>query len=709
MAGKKVKFPLDMGNDVLVRDIDELKENFNIEKVTEYFLNGKLLTWLNDRFYDEEAEQVEELSSETDKSLLAGKLCRIFEIEIESDVDIEAIERRKERLEKLRGITSDDDVLANVDHVAFSQEELGDLLDEDVDVIYLCGEKFRIPLSVKDKKYIGVNDPELTISTKNDKIDLSECGIIIERCSFSEKTIEKMVKEDKEDEKTDDFRGSAETELNEKSNVDPKAEKLIAFLHDRVDKEQDELDKKIERNNQDYKEGTLGALLFKMSDRSIHISTYFVNWGDTGYTNSTDVMDALEKQYNEFTSNRVDILNDPEVKNIYYCKDIKTITSGCLYTRESGMLPFKGDAARISIWIPADRFEEFKKKYTTPIALTYLSERIPPNMIHNVEDGLAPVNDFHPYYIVDMPKFLRLFANDRDRRINLYDSKEGYSIQISGHERVRTDCVESTAKKYKFSYLSSIDESVVRNKKSNIYDRVTELIHHYYKYDLNYDNEKKIDLHIHFCDYTSSIDVVTDTEEIKNSLINQYYDMIKSIGDSPIVYPENINDFVSGSLVFDIYDSNSVMKSHDKPTKACGYAGVTVLPHKFPEFAKEYLTPIVYIPCKEKFSDDFLCEMTKAAAFNPDLVKFIPGYILNIPKLINGMEFEDQYMKGSNELCSTDYMGGTYSEEKFDTVYESINSYKRSKKVSKAIKEYNEILSSTNPVVSILKTRIPKI
>ncbi|MGN0607503.1 MAG: leucine-rich repeat domain-containing protein [Oscillospiraceae bacterium] len=187
MAGKKVKFPLDMGNDVLVRDIDELKENFNIEKVTEYFLNGKLLTWLNDRFYDEEAEQVEEISSETDKSMIAGKLCRIFEIESESDVDIEAIERRKERLEKLRGITSDDDVLANVDHVAFSQEELGDLLDEDVDVIYLCGEKFRIPLSVKDKKYIGVNMPVIEISSKEDSIDLIKYGIVVEKCTLSEK------------------------------------------------------------------------------------------------------------------------------------------------------------------------------------------------------------------------------------------------------------------------------------------------------------------------------------------------------------------------------------------------------------------------------------------------------------------------------------------------------------------------------------------
>lgn len=188
----KVKFPLDMGNDVLVRNIDELKENFNIEKVVEYFLSGKLLIWLNDRYYDEESEQVEGLSSESDKSLLADKLCNIFGIEKEKQIDVEALERRRERLEKLRSITSDDEILNNVDYVAFSQEELGDLLDYDADVIYLCGEKFRIPLSVKNKKYIGINTPVVDISSKEDKINLKKCGIVVEKCTFSEKTQAKM-------------------------------------------------------------------------------------------------------------------------------------------------------------------------------------------------------------------------------------------------------------------------------------------------------------------------------------------------------------------------------------------------------------------------------------------------------------------------------------------------------------------------------------
>lgn len=188
----RVKFPLDMGNGVLVRNIDELKENFNAEKVTEYFLNGKLLIWLNDRYYDEEAEQVEALSSEADKSLLSEKLCGIFGIETEDSIDVEALERRRERLEKLRSVTSDDAILSNVDYVAFSQEELGDLLDEGAEEIYLCGEKFRIPFSVHNKKYIGINTPVVDISTKSDRIDLKKCGIVVENCDFSEKTQAKM-------------------------------------------------------------------------------------------------------------------------------------------------------------------------------------------------------------------------------------------------------------------------------------------------------------------------------------------------------------------------------------------------------------------------------------------------------------------------------------------------------------------------------------
>ncbi|MCM1023619.1 MAG: leucine-rich repeat domain-containing protein [Prevotella sp.] len=178
---KKVKFPLDMGNEIYVRTLDELRENYNSEKVTEYFLNGRLAVWLSDRYYEEETAQVRELTEQDSKDNLAAKLGKIFGVEIADEVDVELLEIRREKLEKLRLITSDDNILDNADSVAFTQEDLGDLLDEEVKVIYLCGEKFRVPLGVKNIRYIGVNSPVIDFGGKNES-DFEASGISFEGC-----------------------------------------------------------------------------------------------------------------------------------------------------------------------------------------------------------------------------------------------------------------------------------------------------------------------------------------------------------------------------------------------------------------------------------------------------------------------------------------------------------------------------------------------
>lgn len=190
---KRVKFPLDMGNDIKVRSIEELKENYNAEKVTEYFLNGKLLTWLEDRRYDEEAEQVRKLSEMPDKEKAVEKLPDVFKVEIKKDVNIEALEIRQEKLKKLRDITSDDEILANVDYVAFSQEELNNLLCDGEKVIYLCGKFFCVPLNMKNIKYIGVNNPTVEITgIDNTNINLEVNEIVIEKCILPKEVEEKI-------------------------------------------------------------------------------------------------------------------------------------------------------------------------------------------------------------------------------------------------------------------------------------------------------------------------------------------------------------------------------------------------------------------------------------------------------------------------------------------------------------------------------------
>lgn len=77
----KVKFPLEMANGKMVRNLQELRENFDINKIISHFMNGSLLRWLEERYYDEECEklrQIKQVDSDT-----AGKLCEVFGVKEE--------------------------------------------------------------------------------------------------------------------------------------------------------------------------------------------------------------------------------------------------------------------------------------------------------------------------------------------------------------------------------------------------------------------------------------------------------------------------------------------------------------------------------------------------------------------------------------------------------------------------------------------------
>ena len=185
---KKIKLPLEMADGVKVRTLDELKDNWSLEKVVENYLNGRLATWLNDRYYTELAEQVNALAEVQDNTALQKELCRIFDVDFadEEDIDVDAVNERNRKLDVLRQHTADDAVLKNVDSVAFDQEELGDILDAGENIIYLFNNTFSIPLSVKNKKYIGIGKAECIIHSK-DVVDFAELGIEFENVVFDEK------------------------------------------------------------------------------------------------------------------------------------------------------------------------------------------------------------------------------------------------------------------------------------------------------------------------------------------------------------------------------------------------------------------------------------------------------------------------------------------------------------------------------------------
>ena len=180
---KKIRFPLEMKQGVEVRSLEELRENFSLVRVLFYLSNGKLVTWLRDRYAYDVADAIEGLNIEDDE--LPKKVCQIFEVEYDEEVaiDLEKAEERNRKLGTLKEYTTEQRILEVVDVVAFTQDDLYDLLDKEETTIYLCGEKFSIPLSKKGMTYIGVNNPVVVVDSKK-IVDWNEKEISLVDVSF---------------------------------------------------------------------------------------------------------------------------------------------------------------------------------------------------------------------------------------------------------------------------------------------------------------------------------------------------------------------------------------------------------------------------------------------------------------------------------------------------------------------------------------------
>lgn len=182
---KKIKLPLEVANGVQARNLDELKNNWDMEKILLYFTNGRLSSWLQDRYYTELAAQVASVDDE-DSRIIQRKLCKIFGVEYDEHIiDIDLLNEKNRRLEIVKAYTCDERVLKNISCVAFDQEELAELLDAGEELIFLCNNTFSIPLTVTDKHYVGIGDVIVEISSKT-VIDFDELGIKFDNIKFGE-------------------------------------------------------------------------------------------------------------------------------------------------------------------------------------------------------------------------------------------------------------------------------------------------------------------------------------------------------------------------------------------------------------------------------------------------------------------------------------------------------------------------------------------
>lgn len=119
------KFPLILKDGVKVCNLEDLQENFDLEKIMAYFASGKLAEWLEDRYLEEKAEAIRELTQDTPD--LPKRLCEILEVPFAGEVveslkqmdDVETIAKRNERLIILKQYTDDEKIWEHVDNVAF--------------------------------------------------------------------------------------------------------------------------------------------------------------------------------------------------------------------------------------------------------------------------------------------------------------------------------------------------------------------------------------------------------------------------------------------------------------------------------------------------------------------------------------------------------------------------------------------------------------
>ena len=182
---KKIKFPLEMKDGVMVRTIEELRENFDVERLVEHYESGKLENWLQDRYYDVELQKISELNREGKN--FVPLLCDCFGITVQeeevSEIDAEFLKRRVEKQNYLKGLTEDKMLLDRVDNIAITQEDLMDLLDSGKSEIYLCEGDFTIPVSVPNKTYTGIFNPTAVIRAV-DNVNFKEQNIAFHDMAF---------------------------------------------------------------------------------------------------------------------------------------------------------------------------------------------------------------------------------------------------------------------------------------------------------------------------------------------------------------------------------------------------------------------------------------------------------------------------------------------------------------------------------------------
>lgn len=182
---KKIKFPLQMKDGYKVRTMEELRVHSDPESLIAYFLDGKLKSWLKDRYYQEEIDEINKLKSSDDN--LLQSLYDILNINKKNDdmekFEIDDVLRKYNILSKVKQYTDNKEILENIDSIATSQSEFENILKKNVSIVYLLGKKFVLPHCAENILIKGINNVEIEVNSQ-EVIDFEKIKVYFENCYF---------------------------------------------------------------------------------------------------------------------------------------------------------------------------------------------------------------------------------------------------------------------------------------------------------------------------------------------------------------------------------------------------------------------------------------------------------------------------------------------------------------------------------------------
>lgn len=149
-------------NGVEIHSLAELRENFHFDQIVSAVADGSLVQWLEERFYDKEASEIEELVKDRSPAV-DQELCRILGVDYVQygQLTSEQREAYEKKCDIIRRHTNDVGILSHALETATNQSELAELLNAGKSTIYLCANCFTVPIRKSGVHYIGIGNPRM--------------------------------------------------------------------------------------------------------------------------------------------------------------------------------------------------------------------------------------------------------------------------------------------------------------------------------------------------------------------------------------------------------------------------------------------------------------------------------------------------------------------------------------------------------------------